>query len=252
MPIDFARRLTGKDRTAGANRQLGGVLAFIAGATNAGAFLAVRQYTSHMTGMVSSLADHLVLGELHLAAGALGALVSFLAGAATSAILINLARRRGLGSEYALPLLLEAALLLLFGLIGARLERIQGLFVPATIMLLCFTMGLQNAVITKISKSEIRTTHVTGLVTDIGIELGKLAYWNGFQGDPRLRVVADRSRLLVLSLLVFAFFLGGLLGALSFQHIGYATTLPLALLLVLMAAVPAADDLKEFIGSGEA
>ncbi len=252
MPIDFARRLTGKDRTTGANRQLGGVLAFIAGATNAGAFLAVRQYTSHMTGMVSSLADHLVLGEIHLAAGALGALVSFLVGAATSAILINIARRRGLSSEFALPLLLEAALLLLFGLIGARLENIRGLFVPATIMLLCFTMGLQNAVITKISKSEIRTTHVTGLVTDIGIELGKLAYWNGFQPDPTLRVVADRSRLRVLSLLVFAFFLGGVLGALSFQHVGFATTIPLALLLVLMAAVPAADDIKEYLGGSEA
>jgi len=39
-------------------------------------------------------------------------------------------------------------------------------------VLLCFIMGLQNAVITKISHAEIRTTHVTGLVTDVGIELG--------------------------------------------------------------------------------
>jgi uncharacterized membrane protein YoaK (UPF0700 family) len=252
MPIDFARRLTGRDRTIGANRQLGAVLAFIAGATNAGAFLAVRHYTSHMTGMVSSLADYLVLGEMHLAAGAVGALVSFLVGAATSAILINIARRRHLSSEFALPLLLEAGLLLIFGLIGARLETIQGLFVPGTIMLLCFTMGLQNAVITKISKAEIRTTHVTGLVTDIGIELGKLAYWNGVQADPTLRVVADRTRLMVLSLLVGAFFLGGVLGALAFQRIGYAATIPLALLLVLMAAVPAADDIRGFMDGREA
>jgi len=45
---------------------------------------------------------------------------------------------------------------------------VQGLFVSATVMLLCFIMGLQNAVISKISRSEIRTTHVTGLVTRRG------------------------------------------------------------------------------------
>ena len=184
MPIETSRQLTGQVRTAGANRRLGVALAFIAGATNAGAFLAVQQYTSHMTGMVSSMADSLVLGNLPLAASAFGALLSFLVGAATSAILVNLAKRRGLKSQFALPLLLEAVLLLLFGLIGAWLATIQGLFVPATVMLLCFIMGLQNALITKISRAEIRTTHVTGLVTDIGIELGKLVYWNRLQQDP--------------------------------------------------------------------
>lgn len=251
MPIDYARRLTGKDRTHGGNRHLGWSLAFIAGATNAGAFLAVKQYTSHMTGMVSSMADSLVLGDFQLAAGALGGLLSFLLGAATSAVLINYARRRQLKSQFALPLLVEAGLLLLFGLIGARLATIQGLFVPATVMLLCFIMGLQNAVITKVSRSEIRTTHVTGLVTDIGIELGKLVYWNRIQEDPSLRVVADRDRLLVLFLLVFAFASGGVLGAIGFQRIGYAATIPLALLLVLMASVPAADDIKDYLARSD-
>jgi hypothetical protein len=44
--------------------------------------------------------------------------------------------------------------------------------------LLAFTMGLQNAVVSKISASQIRTTHMTGVITDLGIELGKLLYWN--------------------------------------------------------------------------
>ncbi len=246
MPIAYARRLTGTDRTSAANRQLGWALAFVAGATNAGAYLAVRQYTSHMTGMLSSMADSLVLGDFQLAAAAFGALLFFLLGAATSAVLVNYARRRRLKSQFALPLLLEAALLLLFGVVGARLAAVQGLFVSATVLLLCFIMGLQNAVISKISRSEIRTTHVTGLVTDIGIELGKLLYWNRIQEDPSLHVVANRERLLVLSVLVLAFLLGGILGAAGFQHLGYATTVPLAGLLVLMAAVPAADDLRDY------
>lgn len=247
MPIDYARRLTGPDRTATANRQLGWVLAFIAGATNAGAFLAVRQYTSHMTGMISSMADSLVLGDFALAAAAFGAVFSFVCGAATTAILVNYARRRALRSRYALPLLLEAALLLVFGLIGGQLSQVPGIFVSVTVMLLCFMMGLQNAVISKVSRSEIRTTHVTGLITDIGIELGKWVYWNRASTSsmsPALHVVADRGRLLLLGLLVFGFFTGGVVGALGFQRFGYATTIPLAIVLVVLASVPVIDDLR--------
>lgn len=246
MPLETSRRLTGVDRTAQGNRQLGWVLAFIAGATNAGAFLAVQQYTSHMTGVVSSMADALALGELALASAALAALIAFLAGAALCTMLIHFAKRKQLKSVFALPLLLEAALLLIFGVVGAQLAAVKGLWVSATVMLLCFTMGLQNAVITKVSKSEIRTTHVTGLVTDIGIELGKLLYWNRFQRDPSLHVMADRDRLRMLCLLVLGFFLGGVLGAIAFQRVGYITTVPLAVILVLMASVPASDDIREY------
>jgi uncharacterized membrane protein YoaK (UPF0700 family) len=247
MPIDYARRLVGRKRTAAANRELGFALAFIAGAINAGGFLAVRQYTSHMTGMVSIAADQIVLGFFDLALNAVGALLSFLAGAACTAVLVNFAKRRRVHSEYAIPLLLEAGLLLLFGSLGARLQSIAGLFVPLTVMLLCFMMGLQNALITKVSRTEIRTTHVTGILTDIGIELGKLFYWNRLSPDPSsTRVQANRERLVVLCALVSLFFVGGLTGAMGFKHIGYASTVPLALLLIALASVPAADDLSVY------
>lgn len=243
MPIDYARKLVGRKRTAGANRQLGFTLSFVAGAINAGGYLAVRQYTSHMTGMVSIMADQIVLGSYELVLNALGALISFLTGAATTAALVNFAKRRHVHSEYAIPLLLEAGLLLLFGSLGTRLQSISGLFVPVTVMLLCFMMGLQNALITKISRTEIRTTHVTGVLTDIGIELGKLFYWNRITSDSQLAVRANRDRLAVLCKLVCLFFVGGLAGAIGFKHVGYASTIPLAVLLIALASVPAADDL---------
>ena len=80
-------------------------------------------------------------------------------------------------------------------------------------------MGLQNAVITKISRAEIRTTHVTGLVTDIGIELGKLVYINPREAgrDP---VLANRQKLRIHTVLVSCFFVGGFAGALGFKHHG--------------------------------
>ena len=198
MPIDYARSLTSEQRSLRSDRHLGFALAFVAGAANAGAFLAVNVYTSHMTGVVSSMADHIALGQVTLVVSGLGAVLSFLLGAMASALMISFAKRHRLRSSYALPLLLEAVLLLVFGMLGARLETVQGLFVPMTVMLLCFMMGLQNAVISNISGAAVRTTHLTGVITDLGIELGRLLYWNRRRGPPVERVVADRRKLCLL------------------------------------------------------
>lgn len=243
MPIAYLRSLTAPERTLRANRHLGVSLCFIAGAVNAGGFLAVGRYTSHMTGVVSTLADDLVLGEFIYAGGAFMALLLFLAGAATSAILINWARLHQKRSQYALPLLVEAGLLLLFGLMGANLHFSIGFFVPVTVGLLCFIMGLQNAIITKVSRAEIRTTHVTGLVTDIGIELGKMLYWNNSDKSSQdFAVFANRDKLRLQLELVLAFFGGGVIGALGFKYVGYISTLPLSLTLLVLAAIPMVED----------
>lgn len=244
MPINYARSLTAEERTVRSDRHLGLGLAFIAGATNAGAFLAVGLYTSHMTGLISSIADHIAFWQIQLALAALGAVLSFLFGAMTSSVMINFARRRKLRSQYALPLLLEAVLLLVFGFLGRGLNKIDELFVPATVILLCFLMGLQNAVITKISGAVVRTTHLTGVITDLGIELGRLLYWNRGTASVEARVTADRQRLKVLALLCAFFLLGGILGALGFKHIGYASTIPLATLLIAMSIIPVLDDIR--------
>lgn len=247
MPINYSRTLTGRVRTAGANRHLGLVLTFVAGAINAGGFLAVQQYTSHMTGIVSSMADNMAVGTMDVVLAGLGALISFIAGAACSAMLVNYSRQHDLHSQFALPLMCEAVLLLCFGLLGMRLSGIDGLFVSMTVMLLAFIMGLQNALVTKLSRAEIRTTHITGIVTDIGIELGKMAYRNAEHVAPADRVVANRGRLQLLAALLLCFFIGGIAGALGFKQMGYGATVPLALVLVALASVPIADDLAQAV-----
>jgi len=240
MPVQTIRSLTAPERTSENNRRLGCTLAFVAGAVNAGGFLAVGQYTSHMSGIVSSLADDLSIGEIALALAGLSSLASFMFGAASSAVLINWGRRRGARSRYAMPLMLEALLLLGFGVLGAHLEHERLFYVPLTVSLLCYVMGLQNAMVTKISQAEIRTTHVTGLVTDIGIELGKLFYWNSRRDDEP--VSADKAKLALLASLLTMFLCGALAGAFGFKHLGFVVTLPLAFVLVLMALVPILDD----------
>lgn len=244
MPIQLARKLLGQHRTPEANRTLGLLLAFVAGAINAGGFLAVQQYTSHVTGMVSSMADNLVLGKLDWVVDSAVAVVSFVMGAMTCAILVGYGRRRQLASLYALPLLLEAALILTFGFVGSRMTHLEALFVPSTVILLCFMMGLQNAVVTKLSNAVIRTTHMTGVVTDLGIELGKLVYWNNANSlEPR--VEADRQRIKILGGLLLSFLSGGIVGAFGFKTVGYVFTLPIAAVLAGFALVPFVDDLLE-------
>ncbi len=229
-------------RTPQANVRLGLTLAFVAGAANAGGFLAVGQYTSHMTGVISSVADQMVLGHWTLAIAGIGSLLAFLAGAMTTAWIVNWGLRHSLQSAFGLPLLIEAVALLLFGLFGAAISLLAALFLPLTVVLLCFIMGLQNAVITKISKAEIRTTHLTGLVTDLGIELGKLFYVN--RHPQHAPVLANRDKLRLQARMIGSFFIGALLGAWGFKHVGYVSTLPLAVMLLLLVWRPVAADLR--------
>jgi uncharacterized membrane protein YoaK (UPF0700 family) len=97
--------------------------------------------------------------------------------------------------------------------------------------------------VTRLSERVIRTTHMTGIVTDLGIELGKLVYWNRRrEGLPP--VLADRERIRVLGGLLLAFAVGGLTGAFGFKHIGYGFSVPIALVLAVLALVPAVDDAR--------
>ena len=243
--IPQLRGWTSVQRTTQNNFRLGATLCFVAGATNAGGFLAVGQYTSHMTGMLSSVADNLVLGQIKLALAAVASMMAFLLGAMTTAWMVNWALRRNLQSAYARPLLLEAALLLVFGLFGSGINLLASLFAPLTVLLLCFIMGLQNAVITKISHAEIRTTHITGLMTDLGIELGKLLYINRLPSAPL--VTANRARLNMHAKLITSFFVGGLAGAIGFKFVGFIATLPLAAWLLLLVARPVLADAKNWM-----
>jgi uncharacterized membrane protein YoaK (UPF0700 family) len=234
--------LASAERTVERDRALGATLAFVAGATNAGGFLAVGQYTSHMTGIASTLADDLALGRFAVAGTAVLSLLAFIAGAMTTAVSVNWARRRELASLFAAPLVIEALLLLAFGAAANHLRPHFAFFTPFAILLLCYLMGLQNAVITKVSHAEIRTTHVTGLVTDIGIELGRLVYVN--RSSHRPKVLADRVRLRVHLLLLGSFLVGGILGALGFKIAGPYAAIPLAALLFVIALRPILHDLR--------
>jgi uncharacterized membrane protein YoaK (UPF0700 family) len=238
MPLLYLRRLTGKKRSDAANRHLARYLAFVAGAANAGGFFAVRHYTSHMSGTMAAMSDNFATGSFRLVMIGLASVLSFFFGSFLTTLFVRWARSRELASEYAFPLFAEALLLMFFGIRGRAFAG--GEAVVGLIMLLCFSMGLQNAIITKLSDAVIRTTHVTGMVTDLGIALGRIV--SSAMKDRDVSVKDDVATLQMLGSLVGLFFIGGVAGAVGFRRVGFLFAVPLALILVLLACVPVLDD----------
>jgi len=224
------RRLTARDRTFAADWQLAAILAFTAGTVDVSGYLAAHQFTSHLSGSVATIAADIDAHKLAVILPPAVVLLCFVCGAATCSLLVNWSRSRNLEGLFAIPVLCEALLLA-----TAAIAHFPMLL---TLAILSFAMGLQNAVITKISHNVIRTTHVSGMITDIGIELGRALYWNRSNG--RVPVRAERRHLLLLTLLVTLFFAGGAFGGITYPRFGFTNLIPFAIVLTLIALLPIA------------
>lgn len=210
------------------------VLPGVAGAVNASGFIALGVYTSHTSGTVARMGDELAQGHFDLAWSAAVVLLLFLAGAMTATALVEVAGRQG-RPRYVVALLVEALMIALFALISIHSDehwRFQRLELEAT---LCFAMGLQNALVTRISGAVVRTTHLTGITTDIGIESVRVLFWIGDRLVGRkVSVVPDLKRIRLHLSIFFSFLSGATVGPALYLHVGaVAMLLPVALLLVL-------------------
>lgn len=218
----------GDARTLNIDLILAGLLSSIAGALNAVGFILAGSFTANMTGNISAFADHLATGAMTMAFSFLGLVVAFISGAGMAALAIQAGERWQIRSVYALVIAAEAIILLLT---GAALAMVPGAkHETFLVIMLSFVMGLQNAVTTKISRARVRTTHVSGMATDVGIELAAL------MGGQKLRQEAiPKLRLHSLTLACFA--LGGFCGALLFQILGI-WIFTVAATFLLLIAVP--------------
>lgn len=188
---------------------LGGLtLSLTAGVINAVGFLGVHhQALSHMTGTVSVLGLELGRANYPVALHAFSILGAFFAGCLVSGLIISQSRLR-LGRRYGVALSLESA-----ALFGAVLLLRRG--AGAGDYLAALACGLQNAMVSSYSGSTMRTTHMTGMVTDLGIACGHF-----------LRGAAvDWFRFRLYGVLLLGFFAGGVAGAISYGRFGYDTLL---------------------------
>lgn len=189
--------------------EIGGFwLAAIAGAVNAIGLLGFKhQAVSHLTGTSTLLGLSLVnvdVGEsLHL----LFIMGSFVFGAALSGIIIDKQVLR-LGHRYGVALVIESVLLLLAMLALGRGSTAGHFFASAA-------CGLQNGMVSTYSGATIRTTHVSGLFTDLGTMLG-----HRLRRHP-----LDKRKVLLFLLLITGFIFGGSIGTYGFQHLQFMALL---------------------------
>ncbi|HST71693.1 YoaK family protein [Kocuria sp.] len=237
--------VSGARRIPRYDRHLAFLLILVAGMLNSAGFVAVALYTSHMTGLTATMADHLVDRDVELLSISAVGLGAFVLGGIWCALLFNWGRRRGLGGRFANVLAFEGLLILGFSLSAEAFRDDHRDLVSVGV--LCFTMGLQNALITKVGDFPVRTTHVTGMITDIAIELGKMAYPNRTPGPDPVR--GDPEKLRVLATLVGLFFLGGVAGTLGYLAVGFAFLVPIAVLLLVLAFRPVARDVARRRGA---
>lgn len=180
-------------------------LACVAGVVNVVGFLGYQQQAiTHLTGNTSLLGAALVAGDVRATFHLGGMLAAFVAGAALSGLIIQDSTLR-LGRRYGVVLTLESLLLAA----AVPLFRHQHLAGPLLAAMAC---GLQNAMATTYSNAIVRTTHLSGMFTDLGIMLG-----HTLRGMP----VAHR-RLALCVLIISFFFLGGLFGAWLFRVWDYS------------------------------
>src|SRR5436305_15330780 len=119
-----------------------------------------------MTGNVARVGDERAAAHLWLATRSLLLVGSFVLGAMASTFLVIYGKRVG-RAPYWRVLLLECALLFVFATVNVGSEHGAHLNSLEMTALLCCAMGLQNALVTKLSGARIRTTHMTGVPTDI-------------------------------------------------------------------------------------
>lgn len=150
-------------------------LAFQAGAVNVGGFLACHRFVTHTTGFATHFGAEMALGNYMSAFSLATVPLFFLAGAMFSAYMVDYPANHPNPHRYDYALGAIGACMLLvviggtqgsFGKFGEAYEYNLNFLL---LVFLSTAMGIQNAVISSASSSSIRTTHLTGITTDLGI-----------------------------------------------------------------------------------
>jgi len=199
------------------------LLSLNGGFINAGGFLATGRFVSHVTGFATLFGVDLAKSQVEAAIGILSVPAFFLLGAFTAGLLIDRPIHKRQKPHFDWVMSLSALALVLaatggefakFGVFGDTIGLEKSYLL---LILLCLACGLQNAAITSSSGKSVRTTHMTGLTTDLGLGLAKLASFNfkdkTRQKEIRANVLRGGS--------IFSFVVGSALGSWIFLSQGF-------------------------------
>jgi uncharacterized membrane protein YoaK (UPF0700 family) len=180
------------------------VLAFIAGVVNVVGLLGFEhQAITHLTGNTSLLAEAFATFNFRSAQHFGALILAFVGGCVLSGFIIQDSTLQ-LGRRYGVALLLVSALLFV-SVPLLQHNNAYGMYAAAC------ACGLQNAMVSTYSGAVVRTTHLSGMFTDLGI----------FLGHALRRMPVDTRRLRLCCVVISGFFCGGLAGTVAFKHLGY-------------------------------
>lgn len=228
-------RHQGRSRTLKHNLRIATILSFVAGIVNVTGFLSFHELTTHVTGhfalFIRDVANFKVWrGTIYFLY-----IFSFLFGSFTSSFLIEKFKENRKLNVYVIPTLIECLILVTIAVLG-NFGEID--YPDLMVCSLLFAMGLQNSFVTKISNAVVRTTHFTGLFTDLGIELSQLFFPKSHPNRKKLK-----STIKLRLYIICFFFSGGLVGGFLYSKLDLKlNTLILGALILLISLF--FDDLR--------
>lgn len=218
-------RHKGKSRTLEHNLKIATLLSFVAGVVNIVGFLAVQKLTTNVTGHFAFFIDEVF--KLNFLEGFIYFLYIFFffLGSFFSNLLIEFVSKTNDRFIYRIPFLIESGILLFAAFFG---DYIIATAPNVLAYLLLFAMGLQNSLVTSISNATVRTTHLTGLFTDLGIELSQLFFYKLKEQREKL-ISSIKLRFAIISF----FFFGGLFGGILYSFIDLKVLAIVAIILLV-------------------
>lgn len=204
-------RHKGNSRTLKHNLSLASLLSFIAGVVNVAGFLSVQRLTTNVTGHFAFFVDEVFKLDFWQGFIYFLYIFFFFLGSFVSNIIVEIVSTRNDRLIYIIPTVIESIILFLVAVCGQLLISQNPNLLAFSLL---FAMGLQNSLVTTISNATVRTTHLTGLFTDLGIELSQLLFYKQKEQKDKLHS-SIKLRLTIISF----FFLGGLLGGIFYSTI---------------------------------
>lgn len=220
----------GKNRTLMHNLRLATFLSFVAGIVSASGFLSFKELATNVTGHFILFTNDVAKVEFWDGTIYFLYIFSFMFGSFLSSILIEKFKENKKINVFVLPIIIESLILISIGLLSNFIE----IKTPDLIVcLLLFAMGLQNSFVTKISNAVVRTTHLTGLFTDLGIDISQLFFPKMHPNREKLKANI-KLRIYIIS----SFFAGGLIGGFLYSNIDFKlNTLIFGAFILLMSLI---------------
>lgn len=217
-------RHQGKTRTLSHNKKIASLLSFVAGIVNVAGFLSVQRLTTNVTGHFAFFIDEVFKRHFTESLIYFLYILFFFLGSFVSSLFIEIISKKNDRYIYVIPTLIESGILFAVAILGQHNIATHYNFIAFTLL---FAMGLQNSLVTRISGAIVRTTHLTGLFTDLGIELSQLFFYKTKEQNEKLTSTI-RLRLRI----ILFFFIGGVLGGIFYTYWSlYVLLIPATVLL---------------------